>query len=51
MVITTTPTHATHAIPEADVVIVAALANAHPGILVSVAPNHKRGAKLGTLFA
>lgn len=43
--------HAKHAIPEADVVIVAAPANAHPDILAAVAPHLKRGAKLGALFA
>ncbi|KAJ0404502.1 hypothetical protein ATCC90586_007759 [Pythium insidiosum] len=40
-----------HVIPQSDVVIVAAPANAHPEILRSVAPYLKKGAALGALFA
>lgn len=43
--------HAKHVIPQSDVVIVAAPANAHPDILAAVAPHLKRGVKLGALFA
>lgn len=43
--------HAKHVIPDADVVIIAAPANAHPDLLESVAPHLKRGVKLGALFA
>ncbi|KAH7481717.1 Tauropine dehydrogenase [Phytophthora ramorum] len=43
--------HAKHVIPQSDVVIVAAPANAHPAILEHVAPYLKKGVKLGALFA
>ncbi|OWZ02762.1 hypothetical protein PHMEG_00025617 [Phytophthora megakarya] len=43
--------HAKHVIPQSDVVIVAAPANAHPSILEQVAPHLKKGVKLGALFA
>lgn len=43
--------HAQRVIPQADVVLVAAPANAHPDILAAVAPHLKRGVKLGALFA
>lgn len=40
-----------HVIPQSDVVIVAAPANAHPDILSSIAPHLKQGVALGALFA
>ncbi|KAF1329785.1 Octopine dehydrogenase, partial [Globisporangium splendens] len=43
--------HAKNVIPQSDVVIVAAPANAHPDILASVAPYLKKGVALGALFA
>lgn len=43
--------HAKHVIPQSDVVIVAAPANAHPAILEHVSPYLKKGVKLGALFA
>lgn len=43
--------HAKHVIPQSDVIIVAAPANAHPDILASVAPYLKKGVALGALFA
>lgn len=43
--------YAKNVIPQSDVVIVAAPANAHPDILQSVAPYLKKGVALGALFA
>lgn len=43
--------HAKSVIPQSDVVIVAAPANAHPDILASIAPYLKKGVALGALFA
>ncbi|RLN96080.1 hypothetical protein BBJ28_00005058 [Nothophytophthora sp. Chile5] len=43
--------HAKNVIPQSDVVIVAAPANAHPAILEAVAPYLKKGVALGALFA
>ncbi|KAF0682814.1 Aste57867_25113 [Aphanomyces stellatus] len=42
---------AKHAIPTADIVFVAAPANAHPAILDKIAPYVKPGCMLGALFA
>jgi hypothetical protein len=42
---------AKHAIPTADIVFVAAPANAHPSILENIAPYLKHGVVLGALFA
>jgi opine dehydrogenase len=43
--------HAKNVIPQSDVVIVAAPANAHPEILSAVGPYLKKGVALGALFA
>lgn len=43
--------HARLVIPQSDVVIVAAPAQAHPEILASIAPHLKPGAAVGALFA
>lgn len=38
-------------IPEADIILVAAPANAHPSILKSIAPHIRQGTYLGTIYA
>ena len=43
--------HAKNVIPQSDVIIVAAPANAHPDILRSIAPYVRKGTAVGALFA
>ncbi|EQC33618.1 hypothetical protein SDRG_08723 [Saprolegnia diclina VS20] len=49
--LTLVTSNAAQAIPTADVIFVAAPANAHPAILEKIAPHVKAGAVLGALFA